>query len=68
MLGPGHLWPYALIPFYALFRAVPATRDGAKRLGLVKRRSMIAALVRAVESGPVAGVRIVDVPEIQKAG
>ncbi len=29
---------------------------------------MIAALVRAVESGPVAGVRIVDVPEIQKAG
>ena len=67
VLGPGHRWPYALVPFYALMRAFPATRDGARRLGLVSRRSMIAALVRAVEAAPAGGVRTVEVPEIQRA-
>jgi uncharacterized protein YbjT (DUF2867 family) len=64
VLGPGHRWPYALVPFYALFRALPATRDGARRLGLVTRRAMVGALVHAVESAPPEGVRIVEVPEI----
>jgi len=68
VLGPGHRWPYAMVPIYALMRALPATRDGARRLGLVSRRVMIAALVRAVETAPAEGVRTVDVPEIQGAG
>jgi len=68
VLGPGHRWPYALLPFYALMRAIPATRDAARRLGLVPRRSMIAALVRAVEAAPAEGVRTVEVPEIQRGG
>jgi uncharacterized protein YbjT (DUF2867 family) len=67
VLGPGHRWPYALVPFYALLRAVPATREGASRLGLVTHRAMVAALARAVENPPTAGVRIVEVPEIRKA-
>ena len=66
VLGPGHRWPYALVPIYALMRALPATREGARRLGLVSRRVMIAALVRAVETAPAGGVRTVDVPEIQR--
>ena len=66
VLGPGHRWPYALLPFYALMRALPATRAGALRLSLVARPSMIAALVRAVERPPAEGVRAVEVPEIQK--
>lgn len=63
VLGPGHYWPYVLTPFYWFARQFPATRDGAKRLGLVTLRQMIAALVAAVES-PVKGIRIVEVPEI----
>jgi len=50
VLGPGHRWPYFLIPVYWLLRAVPKTRDGARRLGLVTIRQMIAALVDAVET------------------
>jgi uncharacterized protein YbjT (DUF2867 family) len=66
VLGPGHRWAYALIPFYALFRMLPATRDGAERLGLVTLAQMLRALVAAVEN-PVKGTRIVPVPEIRTA-
>lgn len=62
--GPGHWWPYALVPFYALGEAIPATREGARRLGLVPHAEMIAALVWAVEH-PVEGWRVVDVPGIR---
>ena len=65
-LGPGHRWPVLLVPFYALARAVPRTRDGAIRLGLVTIDQMIAALVHAIENPPPAGTaRIVDVPAIR---
>lgn len=50
VLGPGHRWPYLLIPVYWLLRALPSTRDGARRLGLVTIRQMIGALVAAVET------------------
>jgi uncharacterized protein YbjT (DUF2867 family) len=66
VLGPGHRWPYLLIPVYAVLGWIPATRDGAARLGLVTHRAMIVALVRAVETPPVSGVRIVEVPEIRR--
>ena len=66
VLGPGHRWPYLLLPFYAVLRRFPLTRPGAERLGLVTRAQMVAALVRAVEEPP-SGIRIVDVPEIRRA-
>ena len=64
VLGPGHRWPYALVPFYALLERLPATRETARRLGLVKLRQMIAALVWAVENPP-AERRVMDVPAIR---
>jgi len=64
VLGPGHRWPYLLLPLYAVLERFPATRDGALRLGLVTLSQMVAALVRAVES-PAEGVRVVEVPEIR---
>ena len=67
ILGPGHRWPYLLMPVYAALRRFPSTREGAERLGLVTRPEMIAALVKAVEIPPARGVRIVEVPEIRKA-
>ena len=66
VLGPGHRWPYLLIPIYALLERLPATRVGAERLGLVSRRAMVSALARAVEMPPTQGVRITEVPEIRR--
>lgn len=66
VLGRGHLWPYALVPFYALLELIPATRAGARRLGLVTRERMTRALTAAVEDPP-DGVRVVDVPAIRAA-
>ena len=63
VLGPGHTWPYVLVPIYALLRVLPRTRDTARRLGLVTRAQMVDALAHAVANPP-AGVRIVEVPEI----
>lgn len=67
VLGPGHRWPYALIPFYWLAERIPATRDGARRLGLVTLAQFVRALLCAVET-PTTGVRIVDVPQIRAPG
>ncbi len=66
VLGPGHRWPYAILPFYWLLGALPPTRAGANRLGLVTLGQMTAALANAVEN-PARGVRIVEVPEIRQA-
>ena len=69
VLGPGHRWPYLLLPFYAVAERLPGTRDGARRLGLVTLAQMTRALVAAVEDPPPAGpARIVDVPAIRDAG
>ncbi|MGH9510037.1 MAG: SDR family oxidoreductase [Terriglobales bacterium] len=64
VLGPGHYWPYLLLPAYRFFELLPATRASAQRLGLVTLPEMLAALVAAVEDPP-AGVRIVEVPQIR---
>jgi uncharacterized protein YbjT (DUF2867 family) len=66
VLGPGHKWPYALLPFYKVMEVLPFTREGAQRLGLVTLEQMVMALVEAVES-PVQGLRIVGVPGIRTA-
>jgi len=67
VVGPGHRWPVLLTPLYAALALVPATRDGVRRLGLVTRGQMLAALTHAVEHPPV-GLRIVEVPEIHASG
>jgi uncharacterized protein YbjT (DUF2867 family) len=68
VLGPGHWWPLALVPLYAMARLVPATRAGAERLGLVRLDQMVGALVRAVERPPAPGaIALVDVPGIRTA-
>jgi uncharacterized protein YbjT (DUF2867 family) len=64
VVGPGHRWPYALIPFYWLAEKIPSTREGARRLGLVTVEQMLRALVSAVEHPP-SGVRVTEVPAIR---
>jgi uncharacterized protein YbjT (DUF2867 family) len=67
VLGPGHRWPVLLLPVYQILRAIPATREGAVRLGLVTREQVVCALVRAVQSGG-NGVRVLETMEIRASG
>jgi hypothetical protein len=67
VLGPGHRWPVVLLPFYALAERIPAWRDGALRLGLVRLEQMATALTCAIECPPSRGISIVGVPAIRAA-
>jgi uncharacterized protein YbjT (DUF2867 family) len=64
VLGPGHRWPYLLLPFYKICEWLPFTRASAFRLGLVTLDQLVLALVEAIES-PARGVRVLGVPEIR---
>jgi uncharacterized protein YbjT (DUF2867 family) len=66
VLGPGHRWAYVLLPVYAVLARIPATAEGARRLGLVTLEQMVRAIVEAVER-PASGVRVMDVEGIRKA-
>jgi uncharacterized protein YbjT (DUF2867 family) len=63
ILGPGHRWPYVLLPLYALLRLLPSTRAGAERLALIPRRAVIDAMVRSIESPP-AATTVLEAPQI----
>jgi uncharacterized protein YbjT (DUF2867 family) len=68
VLGPGHRWPYLLLPLYGIASLLPGTRDTARRLGLVTLGQMTRALVRAVAEPPPAGTaRVLEVPDIRAA-
>src|SRR5256714_1853188 len=45
VLGPGHLWPYAILPVYWVLEKIPATRESATRLGLITINQMLSALL-----------------------
>jgi uncharacterized protein YbjT (DUF2867 family) len=66
VLGPGHRWPYLLMPLFGLLKRLPRTRETARRLGFVTLRQMLAALVEAVENPPESGIRIVTAEEIAR--
>ncbi|MDZ4712470.1 MAG: NAD(P)H-binding protein [bacterium] len=65
VLGPGHYWPYAFIPFYKLFELIPSTRETALRLGLVKIGQMVRCITYAAENQP-DFMRAYDVKDIKE--
>jgi uncharacterized protein YbjT (DUF2867 family) len=65
VLGPQHRWPYLLVPAYWIMRALPSTRDGARRLGLVTLRQMLSTLAWAVDTAG-AESRTLDVSDIRR--
>jgi uncharacterized protein YbjT (DUF2867 family) len=67
VLGPGHRWAYALLPVYWLLGALPSTRDGARRLGMVTLEQMVGALVWAIETASL-GAKVMEVPDIREKG
>jgi uncharacterized protein YbjT (DUF2867 family) len=65
VLGPGHWWPYALLPFYWIAELLPPTRESAQRLGLITIAQMLKALAWSVDNPP-DEVRVLDVPRIRE--
>lgn len=66
VLGPGHWWPYLLLPIYKTMELIPSKREQADRLGLVKLNQMVAALLNSIES-PSEDLNILNVPDIRQS-
>ena len=66
VLGPGHRWPYVLIPMYWFSERIPSWRATAQRLGLVKLEQMVAAMVWAIANPP-QETRIMEVEDIRRS-
>jgi len=65
VLGPGHYWPYLIMPFYGFFKLIPSTRETARRLGLVKLNQLLGSLLYAVNNPP-DSVAVYNVEDILK--
>jgi uncharacterized protein YbjT (DUF2867 family) len=64
VLGPGHCWPYAILPIFWLVALIPSKRKSTLRLMPVTLRQTIRTLVQAVEHPP-TGIRIIEAGEIR---
>ena len=60
---PGHYWPMALLPLYAVLKRLPGTREAAERLGLVTIQQMVRRWC-GPSITPAEGVRVVEVARI----
>ncbi len=67
VLGPGHRWPYFILPLYWLWALLPKSRDTARRLYPVKLANVVRAIAGAVDAPPPAAVRIIEAPEMRRA-
>ncbi len=67
VLGPGHRWPYLVLPLYWLWSAFPNHRQTARRLYPVTLRDVVRAICDAVEDLPM-GTRIIEAEEIRAGG
>lgn len=65
VLGPGHYWPYILLPFYKIFELFAGTRDTALRLAPVPIKAMVNSIIFAVENPPI-GTRVMKAEQIKK--
>jgi uncharacterized protein YbjT (DUF2867 family) len=66
VLGPDHWWPVLLLPFYAIARLFPSTREQSRQQGLVTIQQMINTLVFATVNPPKEGIEVYTVPDIKK--
>ena len=64
VLGPGHRWPYLILPLYWAWMLSPSTRETANRLYPTRLRELVRSIVDAVETPP-ADVRIIDAQQMR---
>lgn len=65
VLGPGHWWPYLILPMYKLFQLIPGTRETARRLYPVRLKNVLNAIVHSVDD-PAEGIRRIMTQELLK--
>jgi hypothetical protein len=65
VLGPGHRWPYVVMPAFWIFGMIPSMRAGAERLMPVTLKQTLCALVESIEN-PCAGICILEAPQIRR--
>jgi uncharacterized protein YbjT (DUF2867 family) len=65
VLGPGHWWPYIVVPLFWVLERLPATKERVQRLGFVTIDEMVNTLLDAIEN-PSDGVRVLQVPDIRQ--
>ncbi len=65
VLGPGHYWPYLILPLYKLFEIIPSAKETAQRLGLVTINQVVRCLGHAAGNPP-HSTKIYNVPDIKK--
>jgi uncharacterized protein YbjT (DUF2867 family) len=63
VLGPGHRWPYLLLPLYGIARIIPATHNSARRLAPVTLQQVLRSIAAAVEDPP-GCVRVIEAPQM----
>jgi uncharacterized protein YbjT (DUF2867 family) len=66
VLGPGHRWPYLVMPVYWLLGLLPTTSDAARRLSLVTHAQMIDALVWSIANPTPSGFRVFEAAQIKR--
>ena len=59
VLGPGHRWPYLILPLYWLAILLPPTRETALRLYPVRLRRVVQAMADAIDAPP-QGAQVLD--------
>lgn len=62
VLGPGHRWPYAILPLYWMWSLFD--RETSSRLYPVKLAQVVCAIVDAIEHPP-DRVRVIEAPEMR---
>jgi uncharacterized protein YbjT (DUF2867 family) len=66
VLGPGHRWPYLIVPVYWVLEILPPTRAAARRLALVTHAQMIDALLWSVENPTPSACRVIEAAPIKR--
>ncbi|PWT95351.1 MAG: epimerase [Bacteroidetes bacterium] len=65
VIGPGHYWPLALKPFYAIARLFPGSRKAANKLDTVTIQEMVNCLMHVVQR-TTDHIEVYDVEDIKK--
>lgn len=66
VLGPGHRWPYFILPLYWFWSLLPTHRDTARRLYPVTLAQIVETICDAAEDLPMRP-RIIEAPEMRGA-
>lgn len=65
VLGPGHYWPYLILPAYWIFMLIPGLGSTARSLYPVKLENVLRAIVHSVEN-PANGISKYTTKELRR--